>query len=105
MTADLTSTLIACGTVAGGVTLNPVVLGVISGAGLLLKTFTEIKNYKKKIEMAKFAYTTYEKVLVHLRSCLRGNDFNHTQFIYEMKLLDETIIDVCPLANKFKKKI
>ena len=46
--------LVVTGTVAGGVTLNPVVLGTISGSGLLLKTYSEAKNYKRKIEMCKF---------------------------------------------------
>ena len=65
MTVNLTSTsLIVCRTIAGAVTLNPAVLASISGAGLLLKTFSEIKNYKKEIEMAKFAHTTYENVLI-----------------------------------------
>ena len=66
------SSLIATGAIAGGVTLNPIILGVISGAGLLVKTFTDYKNYDRRIEMSKFAHTTYEKVLVDLRSCLRG---------------------------------
>lgn len=39
------------GTIAGGVTLNPVVLGTISGSLVLLKTRSEIKNYRKKIEL------------------------------------------------------
>ena len=39
------------GTIAGGVTLNPVVLGTISGSRVLLKTRSEIKNYRKKIEL------------------------------------------------------
>ena len=41
--------LVAIGTIVGAITLNPIVLGVISGSGLILK------------EMCKFAYTTYEK--------------------------------------------
>ena len=48
--------LVVSGTVAGSVTLNPIVLGTISGAGVLLKTFSETKNYKRKIEMCKFAF-------------------------------------------------
>ena len=84
--------------------LNPIALGVISGSGLLLKTFSEIKDYEKKIEMCKFPYTTYEKVLVDLRSSLRGNQFNHTSFIYEMKLIDEMIIDLCPITDEFEKQ-
>ena len=47
--------------------MNPDVLGVVSGAELLLKTTSEFKNYKNKIEMSKFAYITYEKTLSDLR--------------------------------------
>ena len=103
--SNITSTgLVAVGTIAGGATLNPIILATISSAGLSVKTFSEIKNYKKKIEMSKFAYTTYKKVLVNnLRSCLRGNEFNHTTFINDMKMIDEIIIDLCPLTDKFEK--
>ena len=54
--------------------------------------------------MNKFAFTTYQKILVELRSYLRGNDFNHTNFINDMKMLDEMIIDLCPIADKFEKQ-
>ena len=95
--------LVVTGTVAGGVTLNPAVLGAISGSGLLLKTYSEVKNYKRKIEMCKFAYT-YEKVLTDLRSFMRGLEYNGKEFIDYVKVLDEIIIDMCPLTDKFEKK-
>ena len=60
--------LVAIGTIAEVITLNHIVQGVISGSGLILRTFTETKNYKRKIEMCKFAYTTFEKIFVDLRS-------------------------------------
>ena len=41
------SYLIVVGAVAGGLTANPAILGSISGAGLVIKTFSETKNYKK----------------------------------------------------------
>ena len=41
------TSLIIIGTIVGGITLNPISLGIISRLGLLLKTFSEIKNYKK----------------------------------------------------------
>ena len=58
--------LIVVGTVVGGLTANPSILGSISGAGLALKTFSETKDNKKRIELSKFCYTTYSKVLVEL---------------------------------------
>ena len=96
--------LVVIGTIAGGITLNPIILGVINGAGVLVTSITKMKNYKKKIEMSQIAFTTYEKVLVELRSALRGDEFNKQEFIDRMKLIDEMIIDQSPIADKFSKK-
>lgn len=62
------ASLVVEGTITGGtcITLNPVILDVISGSGVLLKTFSENKNFKSKIEMCKFAYTSYEKILTDI---------------------------------------
>ena len=95
--------LIVTGTVAGGVTLNPIPLGIISGSGVLLKTYSEVKNYKRKIEMCKFAYTSYEKVLTDIRSFMRGLEYDEKEFLNYVKFLDEIIIEMCPLT-KFEKK-
>ena len=69
------SGLVAIGAIAGGVTMNPIVLGVISGVGLIVKTASEMKNLKSKIEMSKFAFTTYEKTLSDLRLRFAGRKF------------------------------
>ena len=96
--------LIVVGTIAGGLTLNPIILGVINGTGVIVASIAKMKNYKKKIEMSQIAFTTYEKVLVELRSALRGDSFNKQEFIDRMKLIDEMIIDQTPLADRFIKK-
>ena len=96
--------LVVIGTIAGGITLNPIILGVINGSGVIVVSISKVKNYKKKIEMTQIALTTYEKVLVELRSYLRGDDFNKKEFIERMKLIDEMIIDQTPLADRFSKK-
>ena len=67
------------------------------------KLFGKMKHYKKKIEMLKIAFTSYEKVLVELRSALRGDEFDKDQFIDKMKVIDEMIIDQTPLADKYVK--
>ena len=54
--------------------------------------------------MTKIAFTTYEKVLIELRSALRGDEFDKGQFIDKMKVIDEMIIDQTPLSDKFIKK-
>ena len=62
------------------------------------------KNYKKKIELSKIAYTTYEKTLVELRAALRGDKFDKDDFIDRMKLIDEMIIDQSPIADRFASR-
>ena len=97
-------TLVAIGTITGGITLNPIVLGVINGAGIIIAGVGKKHNYKRKIEMSRIAFTTYEKVLVELRSVLRGDDWDKQEFINRMKLIDEMIIDQTPNPDKFEIK-
>ena len=54
--------------------------------------------------MTKIAFTTHEKVLVELRSALRGDEFNKNEFIKKIKIMDEIIIERTPLADKYIKK-
>ena len=94
-------TLVAIGTITGGITLNPVILGIINGAGIIIAGVGKKNNYKRKIEMTRIAFTTYEKVLVELRSALRGDEWNKEEFVDRMKLIDELIIDQTPEADRF----
>lgn len=54
--------------------------------------------------MCKFAYTSYEKILTDIQSCLRGTDFNNLQFLDYVKVIDDIVIDMCPLYDKFEDK-
>ena len=96
--------LIVIGAVVGGLMANPAVLGSISGAGLALKTFSQTKHYKRKIEKSKFAYAPYQKVLLDLRIALRGGSFDKNVFQKELNIVDDTIIDFCPLVTRFEKQ-
>ena len=93
--------LVAIGTISGGITLNPVVLGVVNGAGVIIAGVGKKNNYKRKIEMTRIAFTNYEKVLVELRAALRGDEWNKKDFVDRMKLIDEMIIDQTPIADRF----
>ena len=99
----VSSALVAGGVVARGATLNPIVLGVISGLGLILKTIQEAKNRGKKIEKAKFAFTNCEKALSSLKFALRGGEFDPQKFLVEMETLDGIVIDFGLNQEKFEK--
>ena len=96
--------LVAIGTISGVITLNPVVLGVVNGAGVIVTGVGKKNNYKRKIEMTRIAYTTYEKILVELRAALRGDEWNKEEFVDRMKLIDEMIIDQSPVADRFESR-
>ena len=89
--------LIVIGTFVGSVTLNPAILGSISGAGLVVKTYSETKDYKRKIDMRKYVFTTYQKGLLDLRTAQRGGSFDKHNFIKEFNILYDTIVDFNPL--------
>ena len=59
-----------------------------------MKTASEMKNLKSKIEMSKFAFTTYEKTLSDLRFALRGGNFDRTEFLSSMEAIDGIVIDL-----------
>ena len=96
--------MFAIGTISRGITLNPVVLGVVNGAGVVVAGIGKKNNYKRKIEMSRIAFTTYEKVLVELRAALRGDEWNKQEFVDRMKLVDEMIIDQTPIADRFASR-
>ena len=100
----ISATLVTAGTIAGAVTLNPIILGTITGAGLLLKTASEIKQYSNKIAMFKIGLSTYEKTLVDLRSFLRGKEYTRDDFIFKMQLVDGDIADLYSIPEKVFKK-
>ena len=96
--------LVVIGTISGGITLNPVILGVINGAGLIVAGVGKKHNYKRKIEMTRIAFTTYEKVLVELRASLRGDEWDKQDFVNRMKLIDDMIIDQTPEPDRFESR-
>ena len=61
-----------------------------------------MKKYEKKIEMFKFAFTSYQKILNKISAYRCGKSFNLQDPI--LKFHDDQVTDLCPLADKYKKK-
>ena len=81
----LSLTLASVGVITGGITLNPIVLGVLTTSGVLLKAYAEMKNYKGKIDFIKFGFTTYEKIFTNLRLAMRGDELNYNNLFLKLK--------------------
>ena len=45
--------LVVIGSITGGITLNPIILGVINGAGVVVASIAKTKNYKKRLKCHK----------------------------------------------------
>ena len=97
-------TLVSTGSIVGGVTMNPIVLGILSGLGVLLKTAMEMKNLQKKIQNANVAFTAYAKVLSDLRNFLRGEEWHKEEYRHKLKTLDDMVIDMSLNWEKFVGK-
>ena len=96
--------LVSTGTIAGSITLNPIILSVISTPGILIQGYMVKSNLNTKVNMCKFAFQNYHKVLIKLRSFLRGLEYNDISFINYLQQLDEMITDLCPTINKAPEK-
>lgn len=95
--------LTTVGTIVGAVTLNPIILGSISGSGVLLQSLLKFKKYDKKTEMCKFAYTNYENILNKIRSYLRGQQYKMTDLNAELVWVDDIVVDLCPIVSKYEQ--
>ena len=52
--------------------------------------------------MSIFSYTTYQKILLDLRTALRGGPFDKNDFLKELNILNDTIVDFAPLVTMMK---
>ena len=80
--------LIVSAAVAGGITLNPVVIATLTGVSLIVKVVTTFKKYDKKVEKTNFARIEYQKILDEIRFYLRGEPFNEKALLDRLKMID-----------------
>ena len=62
MSLEMSSlSLTIVGTVIGGVTLNPIVIGCVAGPGVLIQGYLTKSDLDNRVDRCRFAYKTYEK--------------------------------------------
>ena len=101
MSLELSSIcLTSIGSIAGAVTLNPIILGSLAGPGIMIQAYLTKSDLNKRVDRCRFAYTTYEKILVQLKSYLRGITYNEDIFLSDIKIIDDIVIDQCPSIDQ-----
>ena len=96
--------LTTVGAIVGGITLNPIILGSLTGSGIMIQAYLTKSDLKNRVDRCKFAFTSYERVLVQLKSFLRGLLYDESNFLSDLKVIDDIIIDQCPSIEKYFDK-
>ena len=93
--------LMAAGMIAGPILNNSTLVACLTAVGTVVKGWSEFKKFSVKVDMCRFAYTTYAEALIELRTSGRGIPFDGLEgFLIKMQTLDDTIIDFTPPLPK-----
>ena len=60
--------IVAAGIVVGSVLENSLLIACLTAAGTVIKGWNDFKKFSFKIDMSRFAYNTYDKTLIKLRT-------------------------------------
>ena len=93
--------LTVIGSIVGSITLNPIVIGCLTGLGVLIHGYITKSNISDKVNKCKFAYTSYEKVCIQIKCFLRGLQSDENSFLTDLKVLDDIVIDQCPTIDEY----
>lgn len=105
MSCNICSTvLIIVGTLVGGITVNPIILGTLNGAGMLLSLYSTKQKFAQKIVNYDAMLREYEKVKSELKNYLRGVDFDSEILRNQLAWIDELLIDRELISQKMKEK-
>ena len=96
--------LTTVGAIVGGVTFNPIILGSLTGCGIMIQAYLTKSDLNRRVDRCRFAFTSYERVLVQLKSFLRGLPYDESNFLTDLKVLDDIVIDQCPSVDKYLNK-
>ena len=89
--------LMAAGMIAGPILENSTLVACLAAVGTVVKGWNDLKKYSFKVDMSRFAFTTYAKALMELRTYVRGIPFEGLEgFLIKTQTLDDTIIDFTP---------
>ena len=64
--------LMAAGMIAGPLLDNSTLVACLAAVGTVVKGWNDFKQYRFKVTMSRFAFTTYAKALTELKTYVRG---------------------------------
>ena len=97
--------LMALCLIVGPVLKNSWVVAGLAAVSTLVKGWIEFRNWGTLVQLSRFAYTTYAKTLIELRTWVRsGDDGDPAAFLVKMQTLDDMVTDfVPPLTDNYRR--
>ena len=97
--------LMASGLIVGPVLKNSWVVAGLAAVSTLVKGWIDFRNWGTLVQLSRFAYTTYAKTLIELRTWARGgDDGDPAAFLVKMQTLDDMVTDfVPPLTDTYRR--
>ena len=93
--------LMAAGMIAGPLLDNSTLVACLAAVGTVVKGRTDFKQYRFKVTMSRFAFTTFAKALTELKTHGRGVPLEDLEgFLIKMQTLDDTIVEFTPPLPK-----
>ena len=91
--------LMAAGMIARPLLDNSTLVACLATVGTVVKGWNDFKQYRFKVAMSRFAFTTYAET--ELKTHVRGVPLEGVEgFLIKMQTLDDTIVDFNPLLPK-----
>ena len=101
--ARLTSGAIAGGGFASVIVSGSVLTIISLGASLLIEVLLDYKNVHENMNNCKYAYQSYHHLMIRIKTALRLGQFNSQNLVNAISNLDDFIVDICPLVDRYKK--
>ena len=93
----LTLLIVAAGMVVGAEFENALWAMCLTAAATVVKGWNELKNLAFKVDMTRYAFTTYEKTMNELLTYARGLPMDEFDgFLIKIQVLDDTIAELVP---------
>ena len=81
--------VMAAGIIAGSILENSTLVACLVAVGTVVKGWTDFKQYRFKVTMSWFAFTTYAKALTELKTHVRGVPLEDLEkFLIKMQTLE-----------------
>ena len=92
------------GASTGFATLNPIIAGCTISVSAIIQGCLVKSKLAEKVAKCRSAYISYEKILIELKSFLRGLPYDINMIMTDYKRIEDMITDQCPNADSYFKK-